>query len=260
MIVGASRYDNGEAYEGRAFVYFGNNYGLSIIPTQFLTNGSHPVQLGNATGSGGVELNLLGRTPGGRGKVKLQWEIKELGQLFDGTSISESASWYDTDTNGIEISEDVTGLNEATAYHWRMRLKYDPLYYDGSIYSRWLSIGPNGWNETDFITSSLAGIEDYTDGEENIKLSVFPSISTNIFSIRFSVSEKEAEEDISLKVYNKAGIMVKNLFSGRKPAGRHTITWNATNNLDKPLPNEIYFISLKKGTGENPVKKIVLLR
>jgi hypothetical protein len=260
VIVGAYVYDNGETDEGRAFVYFGNNYGLSIIPTQFLTNGSHPVQLGNATGSGGVELNLLGRTPGGRGKVKLHWEIKELGQLFDGTSISESASWYDTDTNGIEISEDVTGLNEATAYHWRMRLKYDPLYYDGSIYSRWLSIGPNGWNETDFITSSLAGIEDYTDGEENIKLSVFPSISTNIFSIRFFVSEKEAEEDISLKVYNKTGIMVKNLFSGRKPAGRHTITWNATNNLDKPLPNEIYFISLKKGTGENSVKKIVLLR
>jgi len=260
VIVGAYWYNNGATDEGRAFVYFGNNYGLSIIPTQFLTNGSHPVQLGNATGSRGVELNLLGRTPGGRGKVKLQWEIKELGQLFDGTSISESASWYDTGINGIAISEDATGLSTTTAYHWRVRLKYNPLTYNGSVYSRWLSIGPNGWNETDFITTSMAGIEDYTDENMNIQLSVFPSISTNIFSIRFSVSEEEAEEDISLKVYNKAGIMVKNLFSGRKPAGRHTITWNATNNLDKPLPNEIYFISLKKGTGENPVKKIVLLR
>ncbi len=261
MIVGVPQYNNGQSLEGAAFVWYGSEGGgIALIPTQSTTDGSRHVQLGNATGTSGVQLNILGRTPQGRGKVKLQWEVKELGELFDGTSISESDSWYDTDTNGIEISEDVTGLSTATAYHWRVRLKYDPVTYNNAVHSRWLSIGPNGWNETDFITTSMSGIEDYTDGEENIKLSVFPSISTNTFSISFSVSKEEAEEDISLKVYNKAGIMVKNLFSGRKPAGRHTITWNATNNLDKPLPNEIYFISLKKGKGENPVRKIVLLR
>jgi hypothetical protein len=161
---------------------------------------------------------------------------------------------------GIEISEDVTGLNEATAYHWRVRLKYDPVTYNNAVHSRWLSIGPNGWNETDFITTSMAGIEDYTEGNANVQLSVFPSISTNIFSIRFSVSEKDAKEDISLKVYNKAGIMVKNLFTGKKPTGIHTITWNATNNLSKTLPNDVYFITLKKGKGKNSVSKIVLLR
>jgi len=255
IIVGAPNYDNGENDEGSAVVYFGAGNGLSLIPTQSKEDGSHPVQLGNATGSGGVQLNILGRTPGGRGKVKLQWEIKELGELFDGISISESDSWYDTDTNGIEISEDVTGLSEATAYHWRVRLKFDPVTYSDAIHSRWLSIGPNGWNETDFITTTMAGIEDYTDGEENIKLSVFPSISTNTFSISFSVSKEEAEEDISLKVYNKAGIMVKNLFQGKKPAGTHTITLNGNK-----LPNDIYFISLKKGKNEQLVRRVVLLR
>jgi hypothetical protein len=260
VIVGADGYDNGETYEGNAFVYHGNGSGLSLIPTQSTLDGSRLVQLGNATGTSGVQLNILGRTPGGRGKVKLQWEVKKLGQLFDGTSISESGSWYDTDTNGIAISEDVTGLGYSDAYHWRIRLKYDPVTYSGSVYSRWLSIGPNGWNETDFITTALSGIEEYTDSEDNIKLSVFPSISANIFSIRFSVSEEEAERDISLKVYNKAGIMVKNLFTGKKPAGTHTITWNGNNNSDKALPNDVYFISLKKGKGENPVRKIVLLR
>jgi hypothetical protein len=264
VIVGAPNYDQGEEYEGMASVFFGNKFanynGFPVIPTQSTTDGSRHVQLGNATGSGGVQLNILGRTPGGRGKVKLQWEVKELGELFDGTSLSESGSWYDTDTNGIEISEDVTGLSEATAYHWRVRLKYNPVTYNDAVHSRWLSIGPNGWNETDFITTALSGIEDYTGSEGNIQLSVFPSISTNIFSIRFHISEEEAEKDISLKVYNKAGIMVKNLFTGKKPAGTHTITWNGNNNSDKALPNDVYFISLKKGKGENPVRKIVLLR
>jgi hypothetical protein len=261
MIVGAPQYNDGESLEGGAFVYHGSKGGgLALIPTQSTTDGSRHVQLGNATGTSGVQLNILGRTPGGRGKVKLQWEVKELGELFDGTSISESDSWYDTDTNGIEISEDVTGLSEATAYHWRVRLKYDPVTYNDGIHSRWLSIGPNGWNETDFITTSMSGIEDNTDENANIQLNVFPSVSTNIFSIRFSISEEEAEEDISLKVYNKAGRTVKNLFTGRKKAGIHTIRWNGNNNLDKQLPNDVYFIALKKGKAENPVKKIVLLR
>jgi hypothetical protein len=255
VIVGAHYYDNGQTDEGGAFVYHGNGNGLSLIPTQSKEDGSLPVQLGNATGSGGVQLNILGRTPGGRGKVKLQWEVKELRELFDGTSISESNSWYDTDTNGIEISEDVTGLSEATAYHWRVRLKYDPVTYNDAVHSRWLSIGPNGWNEKDFITTALSGIKDNPGEISSLQLSIFPAVSTNIFSIRFSVSEEEAEEDISLKVYNKAGIMVKSLFKGKKPAGIHTITLNG----DK-LPNDIYFVSLKKGKKEQLVRKVVLLR
>ncbi len=255
VIVGAPYYDNGQADEGRGFLYYGNNYGISLIPRQYSTDYSHPIQLGNATGGTEVQLNILGRAPQGRGKVKMQWEIKELGQLFDETSVSESASWHNTGTSGITISEDVTGLSEATAYHWRMRLKYDPVTYNGSVYSRWLSIGPNGWNEIDLISTALSGIENNTEGIADLQLNVFPSISTNIFDISFSVSEEEAEEDISLRVYNKAGIMVKNIFTGKKPAGIHTITLNGNK-----LPNDIYFISLKKGTEKNRVRKVVLLR
>jgi hypothetical protein len=259
VIVGAYNYANGQTGEGGAFLYYGNEGGLSLVPTQSTADGSHLVQLGNLTGTSGVQLNILGRTPGGRGRVKLQWEVKELGQLFDEafgeTIIYESASWYDTDVDGVEISEDVTSLSAGTAYHWRVRLLYAPLYYEGSLHSRWLSIGPNGWNETDFITTDLSGIEDNPGKISSLQLSVFPAVSTNIFSISFYVSEEETKEDINLKVYNKAGIMVRNLFKGRKPAGTHTITLNG----DK-LANDIYFVSLKKGKKEQLVRKVVLLR
>ncbi len=255
VIVGASYYDNGEENEGAVFVYLGNGRGVGLNPTQSTLDGSRLVQLSNATETSGVRLGILGLTPAGRGKVKMQCEVKEFGQLFNGLSLSESASWYDTDISGIEISEDVTGLSDATAYHWRIRLRYDPVTYNDAMYSRWLSIGPNGWNEADFITTSMSGIEDNTEVTPDLPLSVFPSISTNIFSISFYIPEEESEEDISLKVYNKAGIMVKNLFTGKKPAGIHLVTLNGN-----ALPNDVYFISLKNGKGENPVRKIVLLR
>ena len=73
-------------------------------------------------------------------------------------------------------------------------------------------------------------------------------------------SENDAKNNISLKVYNKAGIMVKNLYKGKKAAGTHTIKWDGTNNLDKALPSDIYFIILRKETVGNTVRKIVLLR
>jgi hypothetical protein len=260
VIAGAFNYDNDHTDEGRVFLYYGNNRGISLIPRQYSNGYSHPIQLGNASGGTEVQLNILGRTPAGRGKVKMQWEIKELGQLFDGTSILETASWDDTGINGITISEDLTGLQEATAYHWRMRLKYSPVTYDVPVCSRWLSIGPNGWNETDFISTALSGIKDNADGISNLGLIVFPSVSTNIFGISFFVSEKDAKEDMNLKVYNKAGMVVRNIFTGRKLAGRCEVTWNGTNNSSQPLPNDIYFISLTKGKGQQIVKKIVLLR
>ncbi len=258
VIVGAPCYDNVGTDEGRAFVYYGNGGGVSLIPTQSAyvwPVGSHPVQLGNLTGTSGVQLNILGKIPGGQGKLKLQWEVKELGQLFDGTSVSESDSWYLCGLHGVEISEDVADLQEGTAYHWRIRLKYAPLSYTALTHSRWLSIGPNGWNEKDFITTALAGIEDDPGVNANLQLSVFPSISAGAFSISFSVSEEDTKEDINLKVYNKAGIMVKSLFRGKKPAGTHTITLNGNK-----LPNDIYFISLKKGKKEQIVRKVVLLK
>ena len=58
-------------------------------------------------------LALLGRTPFGRGKVKLEWEVKPRGVLFDGTGLQRSAAWLDTGTAGAALNELVTGLSAA---------------------------------------------------------------------------------------------------------------------------------------------------
>ena len=102
-----------------------------------------------------IELRLTGRTPLGREKVKLQWQVAPLGALFtDATAISgTSADWTDTGLTGQEIVQRVTGLTPGTPYHWRARLLYSGNRL-GLGAGRWTSLSWNGWQETDLRTPS----------------------------------------------------------------------------------------------------------
>jgi hypothetical protein len=157
-LVGAYRYNSAvaEAEEGWAFVYYGNGgAGLSLEPRQRRRDDSAPVaRLGLARGNA-FRLAVLGRSPFGRGKVKLEWEVKPLGTLFDGTGIEQSAAWMDSGTAGAALSELVNSLAANTVYHWRARLHYHPATTPFQQYSRWLTMPWNGWNEADLRTGRV---------------------------------------------------------------------------------------------------------
>ena len=154
VIVGAYLYSSGQSNEGATFVYYGNEGpGLSLRPRQRRRDDSSPIaHLGLSDSVDSFRLVLLGRSPFGRGKVKLQWEVKPLGVLFDGTGVGESATWMDTGTAGIELNELVSGLDAWTIYHWRVRLLYHPATTPLQQYSRWLTQPWNGWEEADLRT------------------------------------------------------------------------------------------------------------
>jgi hypothetical protein len=105
--------------------------------------------LGKSDSDESFRLALLGRTPFGRSKVKLQWEVKPLGTPFDGSGLGQSANWLDTGTAGAALSELVDNLSADTAYHWRVRLHYHPASTPYQQYSRWLTVPWNGWQEQD---------------------------------------------------------------------------------------------------------------
>ena len=175
VIVGAYAYDNPEASEGRAYVYYGNGgAGLSLDPRQRKSDDSGPIaHLSMSDSRTSFRLALLGRTPFGRGKVKLEWEVKPLGTLFDGTGTQQSAAWMDTGTAGAQANELVSGLSPDTVYHWRVRLRYHPASTPLQQYSRWLTMPWDGWQEADLrtmqektlTTSSGAGGSVTTPGE-----------------------------------------------------------------------------------------------
>ncbi len=53
VIVGAERYDSGALYEGRAFVYYGSQCGLSVVPDWEFSGDIHNARFGHAVGTAG---------------------------------------------------------------------------------------------------------------------------------------------------------------------------------------------------------------
>jgi len=155
VIVGASLHDNGQVDEGRASVYFGNEGpALSLDPRQRRTDDEAPIAHLGTSDADGFNLHLLGRTPFGRGRVRLESEVKPLGAAFDGlNTIFGDAAYHDTGLSGIELSVPVTGLDDATPYHWRIRLLYDTVTTPFAPHSRWITIPWKGWQETMLRTS-----------------------------------------------------------------------------------------------------------
>jgi FG-GAP repeat protein len=150
VIVGAMNYSNGQTNEGAAFLYYGNGgAGLSVTPQQRRADDSVPIVAGGRSFSpGSFRVSTLGRTPFGRSRVRLEWEVKPLGTSFDGTGTQLSAAPLDTLTAGAHLDELTSGLT-GPDYHWRVRLHYDSALTPFAQSSRWFTAPWNGWEETD---------------------------------------------------------------------------------------------------------------
>ena len=160
IIVGAEGFNNST---GRMYLYPGNSaYGVSVTPRQRRADNSAPIVHGGWSDSPtSFRLAALGRSPFGRGKVKLEWEVKPLGAPFDAGGTQRSATWLDSGTAGAAFNELVTGLSANTLYHWRVRILYHPVTTPFQQYSRWFTQPWNGWQEADFRTATGAPLKFY---------------------------------------------------------------------------------------------------
>ena len=161
FIVGAPGWDYDQIDQGGVFFYGGNGGGFSLdrIPRQTRTDATTPIALlGRSDSESAFQLKQRGRTAAGRGEVSLQWEVKPLGTAFNGTGIGSSAP-QDTGApdplgpyygSATELSQPVTGLAEATFYHWRSRIvSSDPFFPR----SPWVSVSGNNVTETKLRTA-----------------------------------------------------------------------------------------------------------
>ncbi len=170
VIVGAYRYDGAQPDEGRALVYYGNGAGgLDHATRQSRSDDSAPVDLLGRSDSGtSIRLKTLARTPSGRGRLRLEWEIKPLGTPLDGTGLGRSPASLDTGPpapaigSAAPFDELVGGLSPRVAYHWRLRTAalHSPFFPR----SPWFSLPYNNRTETDFRTPGCDTDADCNDG------------------------------------------------------------------------------------------------
>ena len=154
VVAGANGYSS---YTGRAYVYAGNAAaGVPLLPRMRRSDDTAPIaRLGSSDSSNNFRLLALGRTPFGRGKVKLEREVKPLLEVFDGAGLARTATWQDTGTAGVTLNAIAAGLVAKTPHHWRVRVVYDPATspaWTGT--SRWVTQPWGGWNETHLRTKS----------------------------------------------------------------------------------------------------------
>ncbi len=68
-----------------------------------------------------------------------------------------------------------------------------------------------------------------------------------------------ALSDVRIEIYNASGKLIRNLFSGVRPSGEHTLFWDGLNEHGKPAASGIYIYKLF--TTQNVVsRKMLLLR
>jgi hypothetical protein len=129
ILVGAYLFDDPNTDSGRAFLWLGNGGdGLDRRLRQARADGSAPIAPGLASDApAGFRARAFGRTPLGRGPVRLAWELKPQGTPLDGSGLGRSA-FQDTGAPGASGSrfdgfdEPVPGL-DLRRFAWRARLE-----------------------------------------------------------------------------------------------------------------------------------------
>ena len=135
VIVGSTQFTSGMSNEGSALVYYGNNgTGLRSTVQQYKPGSANVVSSGGLTGSNGqVRLNTFGKSPFGRADGKIVYEYKDNGNPFSGSVIKNSASYSGAGVysdlgaaiTGVQLNNDISGLNSSKEYKWRARVQYN---------------------------------------------------------------------------------------------------------------------------------------
>jgi FG-GAP-like repeat/FG-GAP repeat len=263
VIVGAYNYDNVQTIEGRAFVYYGNGGdGLHRVPSQLRTDGATPIQvLGRSDSPTAFRLEALGRTPAGRDRVQIQYEVEPFDTPFDGAGLGIGPildTGVPTPGTGstVAFSELASGLNPETLYRWRLRFISNSPFFPRTP---WFSLAANGHSEADVRTaaSAVTGVALASPGASAPWLE---PCAPNPFTIATRLSYALPDRGrVRLAVYDVSGREIAVLADDVHDSGRYSCTWDGHSTSGRRVPAGVYFARLEVG-GRVEAEKIVLAR
>jgi len=242
--------------DGQTFAYYGGgiynaNSGWAHAHQQMRTSASAPLSLLGSTGTDlGFGLRVLGGSPAGRTRLRMQWEVAALGTPFSAASLV-SGPWQD----GVwTLDANVTGLSAQTAYHWRLRVQAVSPYFPRSP---WLSPPANGPLETDLRTGGASvAVGDRPGVPARLQASVVP----NPFNLRAVIQYAMPRAGwLEVGLYDVSGRLVTTLYAGEVPAGPGQLVLDGRTASGAPIASGLYFARLR-AAGEVITRKLLLAR
>lgn len=104
----------------------------------------------------------------------------------------------------------------------------------------------------------IVGVEEVVDGIQVLNFNLmqnYPNPFHSMTVTRYFLSEPT---QVSLKVFDISGRLVKTLLKGVQGAGSHKIYWDAKNQESRRVPSGVYFYQLRIGS-QTITKKLVKL-
>jgi hypothetical protein len=172
VLIGVPGQNYGVSGQGAARLYTGFAYGVrTVAPQQRKIDddvlwGYLIHKLGLSDSDSAFKVSAWGRGMLGRGEVKLEWEVKPVGVLFDGTGTQRSPAWTDS-TTGYVVLKDPVYVGVGGAYHWRVRVRQRATTSPYQLWGRWLAQPWGGWNETDLRVQRDSDSDGWPDELDN---------------------------------------------------------------------------------------------
>jgi hypothetical protein len=260
VIVGAMAQSYPQEDEGRTYLYYGNDSrGISRIPQQMRSDFSAPIGLlCKSDASSAFGLRARGRTPMGRGDVRLEWEVKPFGTPFDGAGLGYG-TWMETNAPSgalgsyVVLTELVAGLAQDTEYHWRFRMATNSPYFP---HSPWLTLPYNCVTEMDLRTEASASVAGSgAPASAALQLSIHPNPVLARTTLAYMLPERT---HVRLSIYDAEGRLIRKLVEGTQVAGEQRFVWDARDEQGRRLAAGVYFVRLERGAA-TVSRKILLM-
>ncbi|WKZ30529.1 MAG: hypothetical protein QY314_02010 [Candidatus Dojkabacteria bacterium] len=150
----------------KATQVFAQQFRQPVYETPVMSEGSvlgageEVIPVGGVIGGTTVTLKAnaydAGASPGSPKSLRLEFELKEVNQSFDGvTNVHTSNTIVFTGGAPQLLSATITNLEVGTSYKWRVRT----VNVSNGLFSDWKSFGNNADSESDFTISSTVAIE-----------------------------------------------------------------------------------------------------
>ncbi|MFA5033140.1 MAG: Ser-Thr-rich GPI-anchored membrane family protein [bacterium] len=111
----------------------------------------------------------------------------------------------------------------------------------------------NDMSNANFSIVSVKSLKDYVVKEYKL-FPAYPNPATSRITLCYQLP---AKSNVSLKIYDKGGRLVKTLISGEKASGYYEMDWDKKDNTGKVLPSGVYLYRIKTETYSES-KKIIL--